>query len=113
VGVSFGGANMRRLSGWQRLGIVISIIWLVGSVTAVRVSQYSEGLTRAHAGVDICTSFEHRSFDECYAENEPLRQSARTIYWPPILLVAMVPIPVFWLLGWATFKTARWVRAGF
>jgi hypothetical protein len=25
----------------------------------------------------------------------------------------MVPIPIFWLVGWGTIKTVRWIKAGF
>jgi len=31
----------------------------------------------------------------------------------PVFLIAIVPIPIFWLIGWIVFRVSRWVRRGF
>src|SRR6266849_508340 len=103
---------MNRLSGWQRLGLVISICWAITSFLGLRIHQYNQGLEQGRAMVGLCTTA-GRSFNECWDESSEFRHIAIAPDWPPIFLIALGPIPVFWLLGWAIIKTTRWVRAGF
>jgi hypothetical protein len=103
---------MQRLSGWQRLGLIISVCWIVGSFFGLRFYQYNEGMNIARAAVGVCTTG-GGSFDRCYDSSAALRLIARTIYWPPLLLVSLGPIPLLWLVGWAVIRAGRWLRAGF
>jgi hypothetical protein len=102
----------QRLGGWQRLGIVISLCRVVGSLVGVRSYQYHNGLDAANASVGLCTTA-GKPFDQCWNENTDFRRTMTEPYWPPVFMVALGPIPLFWLFGWAIIKTARWVRAGF
>jgi hypothetical protein len=102
----------RRLSGWQRIGVVISVCWLIGSFVGLRLYQYNRGEDSARAFLSLCVT-PTKTFDQCWNEILPYRQSAMAPYWPPILFFSMVPIPIFWLVGWGTIKTVRWIKAGF
>ena len=103
-----------RLGGWQRLGVVISVCWLVGSFVGFRAHQYQQGMDSANAAVRLCSAYPaQKTFDQCWDENLPYRQSALAPYWPPILFVSLAPIPLFWFFGWTVIAVVRWVRAGF
>jgi hypothetical protein len=103
---------MQRLGGWQRLGLIISVCWAVGSFIALRFHLYNQGLSSANAFVGLCTSLQ-KPFEQCWAENAEYRRIATEFYWPPLLVVSLGPLPFLWLVGWASIKMARWVRAGF
>jgi hypothetical protein len=103
---------MRRLSGWQRLGLVVTVCWAVGAFVVVRWFQYHHGLDAANASVGLCTTA-GKEFDQCWNENLEFRRAMIEPYWPPVFLVAFGPVPFFWLFGWAVVKTVRWVSAGF
>ena len=34
-------------------------------------------------------------------------------HWWVALAVALIPIPIGWLLGWLLISTGRWIRGGF
>ena len=103
---------MHRLSGWQRLGLIISVFWIVGSFFAIRFWEYNEAVDYASTVLSRCTAAD-RTFDECYASTEKWRLAARTIYWPNIFLGSLVPVPLLWLVGWGILKMTHWVKAGF
>jgi hypothetical protein len=79
----------RRLGGWTRIGIILSVIWFVGSVgcwwnyadTATAVWQ--EAVVGVNHGV------------------------------PVILVVSLITVGLWWLLTWAPVSLVRWVRRGF
>jgi hypothetical protein len=103
---------MQRLGGWQRLGLIISVCWVVGSFIVLRFYTYRQGISSANAFVGLCTSA-GKPFDQCWTEIDEYRRIATEVYWPPLLIVSLGPLPLFWLLGWAIIRTTRWIRAGF
>ncbi len=103
---------MQRLSGWQRLGLVLTVCWAVGNFVGLRMYQYNNGLNAAHAALGLCTTA-GKAFDQCWSETSDFRRMSIEPYWPPVFLVALGPIPFVWLFGWVIIKTGRWVGAGF
>ncbi len=104
---------MMRVSGWQRLALVVSICWMVGAFIGMRANQYNNGVSAAQADMMICMNFPNANLQQCRERNGTFRLAMIEWYWPPILLVTLVPVPLFWLFGWLALKTSRWVRAGF
>jgi hypothetical protein len=124
------------LSGWQRLGLVISVLWLIaapayllfaentrardfyGSCRGASRSLESEMRARgAHEAADV----EHREAHEIcwsaagFVTAETLvrdlldsRERSRRLW---AFLVA--PIAFFWIAGSAALSTIRWVLRGF
>jgi hypothetical protein len=78
-----------RLSEWQRIGIVISVVWAIGAT-----------LWTTH---DILTmNVPAISFGSVEADIR------RAVPW-----VALAPIPLAWLLVWGLVALVRWIRRGF
>jgi hypothetical protein len=105
-----------HLSGWQRLGI--SIIWIVGSFIGFRWQIVHERLSESERA---CVS-RGQTLTECYAANHPLdapNDAPDPVYdWrrgdlTTLSLISFGGVPIFWLIGWASIKTIRWVKAGF
>jgi hypothetical protein len=97
------------LSGWQRVGIVLSVVWLlVGgywgnsmglhkgdfAVTQFTVCMENSGSPNNASGVCL------DQFDKDYA-------GAIKDHWREALIVGIVPIPVAWLLVYGLIGLVR------
>jgi hypothetical protein len=116
------------MSGWQRLGVVISVLWLVGAPiyfvadmnqTAFRVLGmcYSAGSSSdqtdfdrtqreatCNAQLEEMTWSTQKLFNTLFTYNKD-----RGVLWAMLL----VPLVIFWLFEAVIIGTVRWVRRGF
>jgi uncharacterized membrane protein len=97
-----------RLSGWQRIGIVLSVVWLVVGFVWARHLIYDPiyasdaqclGSTKDWS---ICDSSYKK--DLAIGRDEELGMFA---------IVALAPIPIAWLLAYGIVALVRWIRRGF
>ena len=106
------GLSMSRLNMWQRLGIVASILWVIGSgvwenhVYQQRHSAAVEQFIRA-----CKQGYPELSATECYVRGlaevrEP--NMIRHEFW----FNAFVPIFLGWLSAYPLIWVTRWVLAG-
>lgn len=100
-----------RLNGWQRLGIIASVIWAF-------VGGFWDNYIGIHAGdwvvqrLSFC--FEHSAdWKSCNADFDRDFGPAIADHWYVAAFVGLVPIPVAWLLVYALLGLWRWVRRGF
>ena len=125
---------MRKLSGWQRIGIVVSVIWFVGFawyVVAHRQDKLlltcAEGLQRDVALSESAKTAEERErrrqeygnkYSKCMNDahvssfrfglnNDPLQAI------PLILAVDLGMIVIGWLITWYVVMVFRGIRRGF
>ena len=101
-----------RLNGWQRIGIILSVIWLVvGPIVALKTLYdpiYAEFLRcfelmgGSPGGGIHCEQIR----DEALAYADTQKTSK-------ILIVALAPIPIVWLLIYGVIGLVRWIRRGF
>jgi hypothetical protein len=125
------------LNGWQRIGIVLSIIWffaysifLWSSGSADRVELYelrksncadtfnanNEALRPADGDYDKRSSENQNELRQCAREaaavfRRDLRTSRQNI---PVLLANVIASIVFaWVLVWSIIGIVRWVKHGF
>ena len=107
-------ASMRgfHLNGWQRVGIVLSMLWaVVGGMWgdqiaiqkggAIPIAHYKWCITQPDYD-DECSA----TFDEEYA-------AGVRGHWAFAAMAGLVPIPVAWLLVYIMAWTTRWIRRGF
>jgi hypothetical protein len=88
-----------RLNGWQRLGIVLSALWvLVGGLWGrhLTVAPYFDCIKSA-------PNIDTMNFCERYLQD----------WGSTAMLIALVPIPIAWLLVYIVVWTVRWIRRGF
>jgi hypothetical protein len=60
---------MKSLSGWQRLGIVLSILWFLGWFLGLFIYVKTWQLNQAHLSLDLCIDaarFAGRTTEECH-----------------------------------------------
>jgi hypothetical protein len=122
------------MSGWQRIGVVISAIWLVVVPIYLMVSQNN----RASELYGDCFSSAYRDFGPGgYQSNSTNFDAAKQrctevhdkLAMPPdkllrflrgedkdswlIWAMMLVPLAAFWMISGLIFSTVRWIRRGF
>ena len=114
------------MSGWQRIGVVISVLWLIGLPVYLVVSsgvrankEYEQCLKQ-----DLPALTSAEKHDICWMSSHP---AITTFTWKDVgytliagnsdtvILWSMMlgPIAIFWLVGSIILVTIRWIRRGF
>ena len=96
-----------RLNEWQRIGIVLSVLWaIVGGLWG-----YTHIVSPMKDEINRCLQVHPANSDEvnCWRLYAP--QLVKTKYIT--LAIALFPIPVAWLLVYIVVWTMRWIRRGF
>ena len=110
---------MRSLNIWQRLGIVVSVLWLVGGgiwqrtydvdrASTMMQSQYlpcSEAASQLGAGAQVAN-------EKCMSEALKTFNIFLEGSWGNVAVFAIGPILLAWLLAYLILRTVRWVLAG-
>jgi hypothetical protein len=122
-----------RLNGWQRIGVVLSVLWLVfvfglgvcgyldlpralgpfvriaqppdAPISAPRTAARHENRTHAAIAGTIIP----------YSDVSPI-QSLNPTYefnFPGVLLAAFIPLVLGWTIAIVLVKTIRWIHEGF
>jgi hypothetical protein len=102
-----------RLNGWQRIGIVLSMLWaVVGGLWGNHI-DIQEGGAIPIAHYKWCISQPDYDDDECsHTFDEEYAAGVRG-HWALPAIVGLVPIPVAWLLVYIVVWTVRWIGRGF
>jgi hypothetical protein len=112
------------MSGWQRIGVVISLLWIVVfGIWVLREHNNSIGRAYSQCLEREMKYFPERPFDQAGEKcayvfvdfiqpSDILNVSGHKIV-PFFWLIVLLPVAVFWILGGATLWIIRWVRRGF
>jgi hypothetical protein len=103
-----------RLNGWQRIGIVASVIWAIGGPIYVDYKAEKEAweaMNQSYRGCMGAYNDDGRCMQEARWASERVPRAFRTpINW---VVTALVPIGLGWLLVYALVYLVRWIRVGF
>lgn len=101
-----------RLNRWQRIGVVISVVWALSAAWYMRNSE----LEAAHNFFDfayrVCMETQATTLKNCL--DQATHDSAVWFIpnWGDIAFGALSPIPLFWFISFVFIRVFRWVRAG-
>jgi hypothetical protein len=111
---------MKRLNGWQRIGIVASVVWMIGGTLWLRESEANSRGTYANSSLLLCNlrvKAGDKSAADCLAEYQINWKLEVTEHEAEIdagaFGMALVALGAAWLLGLALVGLGRLVRAGF
>ena len=106
-----------RLNGWQRIGVVLSVLWAIGAVLYMEAAASRKAQQASVFYRELCirNKSDRNDFDfqPCYAEAGNIYQIERRKWSAWALPVALVPIPIVWIVVYAVLGLVRWVRRGF
>lgn len=103
---------MNRLNRWQRLGIVLSVLWALGAAFVERDKQIESGNRHAQLMYKFCLDNPTKNHEACSTEFRQNVVEGFEPSWGNVAFVALAPILLAWILLWAVIKTFRWVMAG-
>jgi len=111
------------MSGWQRVGIVASILWFFAGGFIGNKLAIDDAGTRTSLWFDGCVAANKRQFGAygpyekvwtpCWNEHTSHFMKNAEGHWLFALAVALIPLPIAWLIGWLLIATTRWVARGF
>jgi hypothetical protein len=112
-----------RLNGWQRIGLVGTICWIIGGGFWINSQAINDLGAPVVAKYRIC--LESRSvrpngsvpqdtdWGPCTARFERDFGPAVADHWFYAAVFTLVPIPFVWLAVFFLAATGQWIRAGF
>jgi hypothetical protein len=102
---------VNKFKGWQRFGIVASVVWLVGSFMFFLGRATEVGVTAASSIYAMCVAAVPRVKD-CSAELTRNVQLFTSNRWAEATINAVVPLLLIWLFIYIAMRVNRSIAAG-
>lgn len=100
---------MRKLKKWHRLGIVLSMIWVIYSVTVSRSDEMDRRQVYINMDVDICLESK-RPVADCW--EKAYKENSDEPYWVGHFGKALFPVIAAWIALFLSLGTYRWIMRG-
>src|SRR6266478_22638 len=118
--VSLGSKTM-KLNGWKRIGIVASVVWILGAGIYTydsEIDRASGFITSTHVACDSNLGDKTgdawtESFNECNKQADDSLALALTNARLEAALVAFAPVPLGWGFVYLILFLVRWIKRGF
>jgi hypothetical protein len=104
-----------RLNGWQRIGIVASVIWAIGAPIYLDHSAEQKATEWFGASYELCRNNPSSDPNRCLelASRQYDLVERYSLLSANGAVAALVPVGLGWLLAYALVYLVRWIRAGF
>lgn len=104
-----------RLNGWVRLGIVASVLWALVMSWVMLDYANDMGAASGNFARNMCQldNEQNGTSVDCGDKWMEAFLSERNYQLWGIPLVALAPLPFFWLFAWLIIIVCRWVARGF
>ena len=101
----------RRLRGWTRVGIVLSVVWVLG-VFLWAIHELVAASRLVDELYSKCVLVPNHDLSSCDAMATDLRAGARLNIFGRALWLTVVLIPAAWVLIYGLVALCHWVSAG-
>ena len=101
-----------KLNRWQRIGVVISILWALGAAYYERSSEMEVGQHFIDLHYQACIEIEKSTIEACSVEMNKNFDIWMKPNWGNIGFIAFVPIMLGWVLVFIIIRVYRWIKAG-
>jgi hypothetical protein len=107
-----------RLNGWQRIGIVLSVVWAIGAavyeINVINDRYYAAFGAAFRPVLNRCEDDPSKNGVNCAeVAGRAARAAVPTESSWNIAIAALAPIPFFWLIAYALVGLGRWITRGF
>ena len=100
-----------RLNRWQRIAIVLSVVWAVGS----GAYEWSASTTRAHSRalaeyescIEIDALTHHLAFNQCTERASRVLAVELKELWRNVAVVVLIPLAVVWIVAYIFLAVRR------
>ena len=114
---------MMRLNGWKRIGIVGSVVWILGAGVYTHSSEMDRSFARIGAAAAACDEHDietvmtpdarEKAFHECEKIADDSLALALSNARFGAAVAALVPVPLGWGLIYLILFLVRWIQRGF
>jgi hypothetical protein len=112
---------MMQLKGWKRIGIIASVVWILGAGIHTydsEINSASEFIVSTHVACDSYLAGKTGDawtigFNECNKRADDSLALAISNARFAAALVAFVPVPLGWGFTYLVLFLVRWVKRGF
>jgi hypothetical protein len=108
---------LTRPNGWQRIGIVLSVVWVLGDGLYQRDVDLTNAAWHLDFAYTVCaetkTQRQDIDFKSCVDEADKNYGVFLEGSWGNVVVLALVPVVAAWLLAYIIIRVGRWVRSGF
>ena len=102
-----------RLNGWQRIGVILSLIWAI-LVCGYAGYEYAQRGAKTQVFIEVtpdkASLVDKRGSVVDFFE---LRSGGPSLLWGRLLVGVVVPMLVAWIIAYLCVFTVRWVIGGF
>jgi len=106
-----------KLNGWKRIGIIASVVWMVGAgpYTLWIVGKANDRQFEESDRVECLPILgsNRTIYEHCVANLSNYRLSQIPYERLDAVLMAIVPVPFAWGLAYLVLFLVRWVKRGF
>jgi hypothetical protein len=110
-----------QIGGWKRIGIVASVVWMLGGAISYHLYEVAALDTRDMSTFNLCykARTQGSNYDgiaalkTCGQNSRESRSQFFETIWTDDLSVALVPVPLGWLAAYICLSVFRWVKRGF
>lgn len=99
-----------KLSGWYRIGIVLSVLWCIFINGVVFYECNFEGIRNSQNNMFVKTTGEIIDSQNEFSQYLP---HERVIYFKFIIVSMIIPVVLGWFLVITSIMTIKWIRKGF
>lgn len=107
--------SLERPTGWQRIGIVFSVLWVLGSFGHVFSSHVKDQSNSRSWRYEYCQTYENKKPLDCWEEAVKYSKIPYTVtnLSYDATIYSFLPIALGWFLSFIFVRTYRWIRSGF
>jgi hypothetical protein len=115
--------RVEKLNGWQRIGVVLSVVWAIGGVGwgfNIAYIDVEQNYSQCRAGANALyihtaneTSEWGKALEQCDLNHVNQNEDAAFYGSVHAVFIGLLPIPIGWFAVYKSIALLRWIREGF
>ena len=105
-----------RINGWYRIGIVLTVLWLVAAFIMAKNVQMAQAENYREMLIAACTleADKSKSSADCFGTAYQEAERVYSWYWVKTFILKGVGSTILaWILIFISVGTFKWIKAGF